>query len=410
MISSRALQSIMNPAGAPATYQDVIAQTGEEQPSGLSQILEEIKKIMLAAPTQAPVTEADLVSQQPGVADLIKQLGLDKDWGTEAERVLAERGMAKPVAPESQKPGIGVALATLGPALGALFGGSPAMAAPGAAAVLGGYRKGFEERQAKFESERDKYVQAAEAMTERMQTRATQQASMLLPYFALTAGERLNARVSVQQLNIALKGLDYQGQQVALQGFSVGLQAQQAEEDRRYRRNVLVLDALKAIDARTAADLQLELERDRLQAQKENDAQQIAIEKGQLGVSWYNAKTAREAARRRVDSTQSKMDQLLEAVAIDKLARGDMDGFLNIATAGKIKPGDVTEADKMAFTQYLQVATRDPRKIGMSREQVDALRLRANEAASRMGMPGFPIPEPNRGFDWKGFFDAILGQ
>lgn len=396
------------------SYADLLKPAPDAGPS-LSQILEQITKVLGATAPQAPVKEEDLIGPQPGIADLIKQLGLDKDFEAEAAKVLAARGVERPVKPKPHEIGWGAAIAALGPALGAFAGGMPSMAAPGVAAVLGGHRAAWEAEDKKYGENLSQYLEQSEKVVDRMQTRATQQASMLLPYFALTPAERIAAKVSVQNLNIAWKSLDLTGKQVALQGVKLGFDRQAQLDEARYRQNMYVLDILKSIDAKAASDLQAALDREKFEADKEYQAALLSIQKGELDVSRYNAQTARMAASAKAGSMQSVIDKVKDAIIADLYVRamkGDADAMkeMKLLTFGsKGEPGQLTEADKSVVDAWTRIQEKPSARTAMPKELLEQRRLAYNEVARRMGWPeSSPMPETRSIQYWR-WFRGMVG-
>ena len=349
------------------------------------------------APAPAPVAELSDESQLEAV---LKRLFPDVDYDVQAEERLARRGITRPKGPGEFKMGWGHGLAALGPALGALFGGQPAYAAPAAAAALGGARGGWQELQDEYLKQQEAYTKSVGELSERAEARSERKAMALLPIFAMSAAERARNKIDLRQLEIAAKDLDLRQQGVAIQLQMAALAKDAQAFDQKTRAAAQAFEEFKYLNPSAADKAILELNTKKAAWDKEYQQAQIAQQKNELA-----ALIKHQRAMERISASkgpgESAMDQLKLALIMDKLSQGDKEGAIRLMFGAKAD--DLTDADKMVITQYTTIVGKDPSKVGYTPEQVEGLRTRANQVAKKMGMPEFPPvakQEPNWFMKW----------
>lgn len=272
-------------------------------------------------PSQEELERRAGLSGQPNIDEIIRKLFPDVDYEAEAERVLAKRGLTRPTAPKDLKMTPWVALAALGPALGAIFGGAPGMAASGAAAVLGGWQGSWAEADKAYREQAKEYTLAAGDLSERMAQRGERRAALLIPYLAMSAKDRLDAKINIMQLGVALKGLSLQERSVLLQASALGLQKSIAEENARRERRQQEIEILKAIDAKAAAAAQLAFDREKEAWDRQVNLATISLQKGNLDetVRHNRAQERIEAAKLRAGGSDDVIRQIKEGLFLNVL-------------------------------------------------------------------------------------------
>lgn len=314
---------------------------------------------------------------------------LGKNWDEEAARILEKQGMRPPTAPGPFKVSTSQAIAALGPALGAIFGGNVAGAAPAAAGVLGGYRSSWEDLQKKFTTEQAAYSKTASDLGEKMAARAEKRLAVLTPILTMTASERARNRIDVLKIGLDERNMTDKERQTTINLLKVGLDREKENFDRIYKQNQQTIAVLELTN-RSAADLAKQALAEKVAAfNKWHGEQTLRLEQGKINETMRHNK-AQEAQSG--NAPDKRMKELEFALVMDKLKQGDMETVYQLVFGAKA--GRIPEEDKMALQQYTSIMGRNPAKMGFSPDQVETLRQRANQAAKKMGMPEFPAPQP----------------
>lgn len=362
------------------------------------------------APEKAPVGAEGMAGggarpQGQGSFDIgsvISQLYPDKDWEAEAESILARRGLTRPTAPSPFKMTPWMALAALGPALGAVFGGSPGMAAQGALAPLAGFKAGHDELRSEYDAKNAAYAKAAGDLADKMEGRSEKRAQTLLPYLTMTAQERARHNIDIARLGIDEAKLSLEEKDLALRAQRVALEREQQEFDRLYKRKQLEIEMFKHMNPSAAQQAQLELDTKRAMWQREHQAATVAVDRGQLNEAIRHNKNMEGIARSRAASggsggggvegmKQEVLRAYMEAVRTGSRLSPQLTQGMEILFPGY---GKATDDDKMAIDLYMKTTQKGYRG---DPAQTESIRQRAAQAFRKMGYPEPPAGTSGEG-------------
>lgn len=337
------------------------------------------------APTPAPAAAPPVEDPNQSKFNKLLEESLGVDWQQKAMDILAKQGLKPPTAPGEFKVSPMAALAALGPALGALLGGQPSMAAQAGAGVLGKYRSSWEEEQERFGVKQKEYSQIATTLGEKMAARADKTLATLAPYLTMTAAERAKNAVDWRQIEIAAQNADANSQRAMLEGLRVGLDREKQQFDRTYQSNQQAIELLKISNAEAGKRAELALAQKKQQFDQWHSKQTLLIQGGQLQEAVRHNKAAEAIS---LSHPADQMGQLKVAMVKDKLQQGDMDGAIRLAFGAQLDR--MPEQHRLFIQEYTSLLGRK----NVPPEQLEAARQRANVGLKAQGMPEAPPTPP----------------
>lgn len=368
------------------------AQAAAPEPTA-SDFMSKLQAIINAPMPQAPIVQED----QGSLAKALDRVYPDIDWEAEAQKLVEKSGLKPPGKPGDLKISPWMWLAALGPALGALAGGSPALAAPGMAAVLGGYVAGWDEKEKKYVAQQAAYTKTVTDLAEKMATRQEKRATMLLPYLTMTAEQRAKNNIDTVKL---IAGLGHDQQVLALRAMEIANQELAHRSLREHQQRQDQIAEFSAVNKALADRMHLE-ETDR------HNREQELIEKERNAISRFSATEAAQyhnalvgVARERLGSTYERtklevFNALVETARTGSKISPQLEMAANIAFPNW--KGGRAE-DKILVTQYIAAL-----KAGKG---VDPKLEAAGKAA--MARMGQPMPEePQTPSTWDRFWNFI---